>query len=120
MKVCLLSNFDGRGGAYEAMYRLHLGLRETGADSTLLVNDKTRDDFTVLSPVNKLMKLWTKLIPAVNCLPLSLYSQRERTPYSIQWLPDNFVSRVEQISPDIINLHWINEGFLQIEIQAKI
>jgi hypothetical protein len=80
MKVCLLSNSDGRGGAYEAMYRLHQGLRETGADSTLLVADKTRNDYTVLSPANKLMKLWTKLIPAVDRLPLSLYSQRERAP----------------------------------------
>ncbi|GCA74157.1 hypothetical protein MiTe_00979 [Microcystis aeruginosa NIES-2520] len=119
MKVCLLSNSDGRGGAYAAVYRLHQGLRETGTDSTMLVNDKTTDDYTVLSPANKLMKGWTKLIPAVDHLPLSLYSQRERTPYSIQWLPDRLVSRVAQISPDIINLHWINAGFLQIETLAK-
>ena len=119
MKVCLLSNSDGRGGAYAAVYRLHQGLRETGADSTLLVGDKTRDDYTVLSPASKLMKGWTKLIPGVDHLPLSLYSQRERTPYSIQWLPDRLVSRVAQISPDIINLHWINAGFLQIETLAK-
>ena len=52
MKVCLLSNSDGRGGAYAAVYRLHQGLRETGTDSTLLVGDKTRDDYTVLSPAS--------------------------------------------------------------------
>jgi glycosyltransferase involved in cell wall biosynthesis len=119
MKVCLLSNSDGRGGAYAAVYRLHKGLLETGTDSTLLVSDKTRDDHTVLSPASKLMKGWTKLIPAVDHLPLTLYTQREKTPYSIQWLPDRLVSRVAQISPDIINLHWINAGFLQIETLAK-
>ena len=47
MKVCLLSNSDDRGGAYTAVYRLHQGLRKTGTDSTLLVGDKTRDDYTV-------------------------------------------------------------------------
>jgi glycosyltransferase involved in cell wall biosynthesis len=119
MKVCLLSNSDGRGGAYAAVYRLHQGLRDTGTDSTLLVSDKTRDDYTVLSPTNKLIKGWTKLIPGVDHLPLTSYTQRERTPYSIQWLPDRLVSRVTQINPDIINLHWINAGFLQIETVAK-
>jgi glycosyltransferase involved in cell wall biosynthesis len=119
MKVCLLSNSDGRGGAYAAVYRLHQGLRETGTDSTLLVGDKTRDDYTVLSPASKLMKGWTKLRPTFDQLPLSLYNQRERTTYSIQWLPDRLVSRVAQISPDIINLHRINAGFLQIETLAK-
>ncbi|RPH88289.1 MAG: glycosyltransferase [Chroococcales cyanobacterium metabat2.561] len=119
MKVCLLSNSDGRGGAYAAVYRLHQGLRETGTDSTLLVSDKTRDDYTILSPASKLMKGWTKLRPTFDQLPLSLYSQRERTTYSIQWLPDRLVSRIAQISPDIINLHRINAGFLQIETLAK-
>jgi glycosyltransferase involved in cell wall biosynthesis len=119
MKVCLLSKSDGRGGAYAAVYRLHQGLLETGIDSTLLVSDKTRDDYTVLSPANTLIKGWTKLIPAVDRLPLSFYSQRQRTPYSIQWLPDRLVSRVAQINPDIINLHWINAGFVQIETLAK-
>jgi len=119
MKVCLLSNSDGQGGAFIAAHRLHKGLHRISVAATMLVNDKTTDDYTVLSPASKLMKGWTKLIPAVDHLPLSLYSQRERTPYSIQWLPDRLVSRVAQISPDIINLHWINAGFLQIETLAK-
>lgn len=119
MKVCLLSNSDGRAGAYAAVYRLHQGLRRACTDSTLLVNDKTRDDYTVLEPANKLMKGWMKIIPSVDRLPLKFYTQRERTPYSIQWLPDRLVSRVAKINPDIINLHWTNAGFLQIETLAK-
>ena len=119
MKVCLLSYSDSQGGAFIAAHRLHKGLHRIGVAATMLVNDKTTDDYTVLSPASKLMKGWTKLIPAVDNLPLTLYTQREKTPYSIQWLPDRLVSRVAQISPDIINLHWINAGFLQIETLAK-
>jgi glycosyltransferase involved in cell wall biosynthesis len=119
MKVCLLSNSDSQGGAFIAAYRLHKVLHRIDVEPTMLVNNKTHDDYTVLSPTNKLMKGWTKLIPTVDHLPLLLYTQRERTPYSIQWLPDRLVSRVAQINPDIINLHWISAGFAQIETLAK-
>lgn len=119
MKVCLLSNSDGRGGGYAAAYRLHQGLRQIGVDSTMLVGDKTRDDHTVLSPTGKLGKGWAKLRPTLDQLPLALYSQRDRTPYSLQWIPDNLPAQVAAINPDIINLHWINGGFLQIETLAK-
>jgi glycosyltransferase involved in cell wall biosynthesis len=119
MKVCLLSNSDSRGGAAVAAYRLHQGLHRIDVESTMIVNDKTGDDYAVLSPTNKLAKGWAKLIPGLAQLPLSFYGQREPNPYSIQWLPDCLVSRVAKINPDIINLHWINAGFLQIETLAK-
>jgi glycosyltransferase involved in cell wall biosynthesis len=119
MKVCLLSNSDGRGGGYAAAYRLHRGLIKSGIDSTMLVGEKTSGDHTILSPMNKLSQVWAKLIPGVSYLPLLLYKRRELTPYSLQWLPDHLASKVARISPDIINLHWINAGFLQIETLAK-
>jgi glycosyltransferase involved in cell wall biosynthesis len=120
MKVCLLSNSDGRGGGYAAAYHLHQGLIQIGVDSTMLVGDKTRDDHTILSPMGKLAKGRAKLIPSLDGLPLKLYPQRDRTSYSIQWVPDNLASKIAQITPDIINLHWINGGFLQIETLAKL
>jgi hypothetical protein len=46
MKVCLISNSDGRGGGYAAAYRLHIGLQKIDVDSTMLVGNKTRDDLT--------------------------------------------------------------------------
>lgn len=119
MKVGLFSNSDGRGGAYAAAYRLHRGLLQIGVDSTLLVNDKTLDDPTVLSPTGKLSKGWAKLIPSLDQSLLVFYSQRDRLPYSLQWVPDQLVAKLRPISPDIINLHWINGGFLQIETLAK-
>ncbi|MCU0536472.1 MAG: glycosyl transferase, partial [Hydrococcus sp. Prado102] len=119
MKICLLSRSDSRGGAYAAAYRLHQGLQQIGANSTMLVGDKTRDDITVVSPKSKLAKAWEKLAPRLDRLPLSLYPQRDRTIYSLQWLPDKIASQVAQIDPDIINLHWSCAGYLQIETLAK-
>jgi len=39
--------------------------------------------------------------------------------FSSQWFPDVLVSRAAESSPDIINLHWICNGYLQIESIAK-
>lgn len=120
MKVCLVSHSDGRGGAFAAAYRLHQGLRYSEVDSTMVVGGKTRSDYTVLSPESKLAKGWTKLAPTLDALPLQLYPQRSRTTYSTQWLPDGISAKISQIAPDIINLHWINAGYLQIETIAKL
>ena len=120
MKVCLLSHSDGRGGAFIAAYRLHQGLLHLGGiESTMLVGDKQRDDWTVLSVENKLEKGWVKIAPSIDALPKLFYPNRDRTIYSVQWLPDKIPSKVAQIAPDIINLHWICGGFLQIETLAK-
>jgi glycosyltransferase involved in cell wall biosynthesis len=120
MKVCLLSYSDGGGGGgFSAAYRLHRGLLQLETDSTMIVDIKTTDDFTVLSPKGKLVREWVKLTPSLDVLPILLYSQRDHTPYSIQWLPDRVVPRVSHINPDIINLHWINFGCLQIESLNK-
>lgn len=120
MKVCLVSRSDGRGGGYAAAYRLHRGLRDSGVDSLMLAGDDNRNDFTVLSPESKLAKVWVRLTPTLDGIPKSFYSQRENTPYSVQWLPDRVAAKVDQIDPDIINLHWINGGYLQIESVPKL
>ncbi len=86
----------------------------------MLVQDKVGDDATVIEPSNKVNKGIAKLKPTLDKLPLQLYQQRDRTTYSVQWLPDTIATKVAQINPDIVNLHWINEGFVQIETLAKL
>lgn len=119
MKVCLVSRSDGRGGGFAAAYRLHQGLRQSGVDATMLVGDKQRDDFAVLAPEGKIAKGWAKLAPTLDALPLRLYRQRERKTYSMQWIPDKIADIIACIAPDIINLHWINAGYVQVETVAK-
>ena len=119
MKMLLLNTSDISGGAARAAYRLHRGLQTIGVDSQMLVQNKTSDDHTVNSPQTKLGKGWAKVRPTVNAIPLQFYQQRDRAPYSVQWLPEQIAPEITQISPDIINLHWICGGYLQIETLAK-
>jgi len=57
--------------------------------------------------------------PPFSRLPLALYRQREQVEFSIAWLPDQIPESIKPLQPDIINLHWVGGGFLQIESIAR-
>ena len=118
MKVCLISSSNGRAGGHAAAYRLHQGL-QSKVSSTMLVGNKSRGDYTIVSAETRLAKAWVNVAPTLNALPKLFYSNRDRTDYSLQWLPDKVAAKVAKIDPDIVNLHWINSGYLQVETIAK-
>lgn len=122
MKILLLSARDLRGGAARAAYRLHQGLLAAQVDSQMLVQNKLSDCNTVLAPKSKIQRGIAAIKPALDQLPLNLYRHRDRTSniYSSQWLPNNIVAQIEQINPDVINLHWVNGGFMPIEALSKL
>ncbi|PSB09276.1 glycosyl transferase [Pleurocapsa sp. CCALA 161] len=122
MKILILSARDLRGGAARAAYRLHQGLLAAQVDSQMLVQNKLSDCNSVLAPKSKIQRGIAAIKPALDQLPLNLYRHRDRTIniYSSQWLPNNIVAQIEQINPDVINLHWVNGGFVPIEALSKL
>ena len=121
MNVLHLSTSDISGGAARAAYRMHQGLKTAGVNSTMLVQEKHSHDKTVIAPQIRLLQGIARSKLSFDALPLKLYPQREQsTLFSLQWLPDRVMSQVTQLHPDIVNLHWINGGFAQIETLAKI
>lgn len=119
MNVLLLSIADIEGGAARAAYRLHQGLQQCGIKSQMLVQEKFSDDSTVFGINSKLAKGFAKLKPTLDALPLKLYRQREETVFSCEWFPDSIPSKVAKLKPNVINIHWICNGYLQIETLAK-
>ncbi len=119
LNALLLSIADGGGGAARSAYRLHQGLCKTDIDSRLLVQARVTDDPTVITHQSKIDKGLASLRPAVNSLPLKLFTQADSKTYSLQWLPDRVAAKVNQINPEVINLHWICDGFLSIETLPK-
>lgn len=120
MKSLILSTYDIQGGSARAAYRLHKGLHSIGVASQMLVQTKLSDDETVIAPLTKLNKGIAKLKPTLDGLPLQLHRQRDRAHYSLQWLPDAIAPTVAKIAPDVINLHWLNDGYIQIETIARL
>jgi glycosyltransferase involved in cell wall biosynthesis len=122
MKPLILSTSDIQGGAARSAYRLHQGLKSINVRSQMLVQTKYSDDnrVTGASASSGMGNAVAGLRLTLDHLPLKLYSKRDRTSYSLPWLPDNLISQTNQINPDIINLHWINGGFLNINTIAKL
>jgi len=119
MNVLLLSTSDIAGGAARASYRLHQGLQGIGVASQILVQEKSSDDKTVIAPRTRLAESIARTRVAVDALPLKLYSQRKKTTFSLQWFPDKTVSKIAELDPDVINLHWFNEAFIRVETISK-
>src|SRR5689334_2455117 len=120
MKILLVSTYDIQGGAARATYRLHQGLLNIGVNSQMLVHEKSSNDKTVFAPRTAVSQGIARAKKSFEALPVKFYRQRSNATYSPQWLPDTIVSKVNQINPDIINLHWISNAFMQIETIAKL
>lgn len=123
MKVLLLSTYDTRGGAGKAAYRLHNGLNNIGINSQMLVQVKFSNDADVIATGSKIVEKYPKLKPHLDSFPKLFFrssNQAERTSFSLQWLPNSIESKIATVNPDIINLHWVSGGFVNIETIAKL
>jgi len=119
MRVLLLNTSDTAGGAARAAYRLHNGLHQTGIDSQMLVQDKSTSDKAVLGPKNQVIDGLSRTRITFDHLPIKLYSKRPQTPFSVHWVPENLGAKVQQLNPDVINMHWLGWGFVRLETLAK-
>lgn len=119
MNVLLLST-SLEGGAGGAALRLHQGLLRGGANSQILVDKKSDDDHTVIPLAEtRFARGIGKMGPKLNALPLLLYPNRTSLFYT-QWSPGLVPSKVKQLQPDVINLHWVLNGYVQIDSLRKL
>jgi glycosyltransferase involved in cell wall biosynthesis len=119
MKVAVVNTSDSQGGAARAAYRLHKGLLAIGESSTFIVQQKSSGDFTVVGPGTKIEKALAAVRPTLDALPLQLYPKREPLVFSTGLLPSaNMSNRTNAF--DVVNLHWIAGGFVNINAIAAI
>lgn len=126
MNVLIINNSDSVGGAARAAFRLHQGLQKKGKveqhiRTQMLVQSKQSDNADVLgsSATSGIGQAKAGLRLTLDQLPLKRYKNRTGTTFSPQWVPERIAARVHAINPDVINLHWINAGFVQIETLAQ-
>jgi glycosyltransferase involved in cell wall biosynthesis len=119
MKVVLLNSSDTEGGAARAAYRLHQGLQGIGVSSQMLVKNKKSGEPNVIMSQAGIANKFDKIISTISNSPLRLYPERNRCIFSPEWLPDSLAAKVAKIQPDIINLHWVCGGYMQVESVPK-
>lgn len=126
MKVLLLNTFDTNSGSALAARRLTQGLRAVGVDASMLVQKKLSQNPTVLGPQTKFEEVTAKASRALHNLPLKLSRQSVHSEFSVPWAPKilpglaQSLPQVASIKPDLINLHWVNYNYLQIEEIARL
>ena len=114
MRVTHVNAYDTSGGAARAAYRLHLGLRELGQDSRMIVLQKDSEDETVIAfkprrdPAGRLRRMFKRR---------SLAASRKRIGARLEgasyFSDDHCEHRADVLSQlpqsDILHLHWIAE-----------
>jgi glycosyltransferase involved in cell wall biosynthesis len=119
MKVLHISNDAQIGGAGIAAYRLHKGLRSLGVESLMLVNKQMQRDIYIVPPTSSYDKIISKLAPRLERIP-KLFSNTTMDLVSSAWFPDRLLGRIDKLTPDILNLHWVNHGFMRIETLPRL
>ena len=114
MRVVIMNTADTEGGAARCAYRLHKGIGKVGVESTYVVQKKFSADDDVVSGSSWAGKLRADLRPGLDRLPMRLYPQRIRSPFSTGLVAGYDFSKVRSMRPDIVNLHYVGEGFVPI------
>lgn len=115
-KVLHLSTYDANGGAAKGAHRLHRAMVERGLPSRMHVAVKGTDDPTVTagSPWrHRAAQEADRRLWRVQRSPVETW----RSPARFGSLSADAINRS---SADIVNLHWVTDGFLSIEAIGAI
>lgn len=121
MKILHLGFSDTNGGAAIAMMRLHRSLLKIGIDSNVLVNEKLSNSKNTFSSINnKFDKSISELKIRFSRQKKFFFTSGNNYSHSINFFSSNIIKKIDEINPDIINFHWINNEFFSIKQISKI
>jgi len=120
MKVIHVNTSDSHGGAARAAYRLHKGLRKTGLDSLMFVQEKHGEGQYVCGADTKIGKLFAQLRPYVDRIPAGIFRYDCGQAFSPSIVPGSVTGKINGLQPDIVHLHWLEKGFIRIEALGNL
>ncbi|SDG47451.1 glycosyltransferase family 4 protein [Psychroflexus sediminis] len=110
------------GGAAKGAYWQHQGLLEIGVDSRVLINSReVPSDENVTSIIFDKKSLIRQAVKSqLDQLPLKFYENDQRSIFSVGFFGHDITKHDWYKWADVINLHWINAGFISIKGIGKI
>lgn len=110
------------GGAAKGAYLLHQELKERGVNSKILTNSPNifEDPSVASTTTNTKGKIINKFNAKLDKLPTKLYPRKEKNIFSTGTMGVDFTKHPFYKEADIINLHWINNGFINIKHLSKV
>ncbi len=121
MRIVFVNSNDSNGGAAIAARRICKLLIQSNFEVFLVVQKKTNSSKFILGPINYFQKFRVFLNIFIDKFFLYFYSQKRKIPFHVNII-DNYslVKRINDLNPDIVHLHWINNGMLSIRDLSKI
>ena len=122
MKVLHIIAGDLTGGAARGAYWLHLGLIGCAVDSKILTDSRENfGDQNVISIRGNKKSTFLQIVRGqLEILPTLFYRNRKKSIFSTGFVGFDFTKMREYEEADIIHLHWINGGFVNIKHLSKI
>ena len=121
MKVVHLSSSDLSGGAAIACKRISDALVLNGVDSNILVQKKLSSNPRICSTTTNLFsKLHYNMRLLLDEGYIRLLTNQKRGRFSYPFIGMDITNHPLIIGSDVINLHWINGGFLSLDTLKKI
>ncbi|TYO98358.1 glycosyltransferase involved in cell wall biosynthesis [Geothermobacter ehrlichii] len=119
MKIVHLNSSECHGGAARAALRIHSGLIECDIASKIVVKNKVIPDEPICSTNNPFVKFYNLATNKIDNVPVCISARNRLGKFSIGWI-GNSINKSYIADADIINVHWITDGFLSINQLAKI
>jgi len=120
VKILQVNYSDIIGGAARAAYRIHHALRDSGADSRMLVNIATAGDWTVEGPKSESAKVLARARPMVEHLLTKRLKTSNSVLHSTGILPSRRHQQMNASDVDVIHLHWVNGEMMSIADIGKL
>lgn len=119
MRVVIVSAYETAGGASRAARRLHDGLKSYGVDSLMVVRDKESKDSSVIGQSDGRKKI-SRLLSHLDRLSIRFYRNKSKTLFSNSRISSGTIDVINNLKPDVVNIHWIDSGFLSIKDLEQI
>ena len=120
LKILQLNYSDINGGAARAAYRIHHAMRDSGADSQMLVNVAASGDWTVRGPASKTTKAIARIRPQLVAPMVKLLHTGNPIIHSLGLVPSRWPELINSSDADVVNLHWVQGEMLSIADIARI
>ena len=118
-KVLHVSTYDANSGAGRAAHGLHTALRQLDVDSRMLVASSDTHDPAVTSLANQVELRW-RLAQRADRLIWELQQSPNTTWRSPAFFGALSAAAINRSSADIVNLHWVTNGFISIKEIGRI
>ena len=115
MKVLMLSHSDGGGGAGRASYRLLRALDDSGVDASMRVDFKNTDDPRVQRSTAPGRDALRRARITIEEVPAYLARFPQPRLFSPGLVSGISTHAINQSDADVVNLQWINFGFLSVK-----